>query len=483
MHVHPPCSKKVLTHPHHVRPPALSSATGSSAASNRMRPFNNDMSSDVAKSKAISGESKRAELRGETVKPRCTASRAGRGKSDFRLLMGDNSISKHERCCGDNEISRDAQSKVEVNGSVCAEDCGKVVKSKLAESKMNNADSRTLRPDKLIEKPKYARLWRNVNGPERQTSKARNFKPTWETPRTDIETSKVAAPKIGRATSIRTPPKVNGGTSDHANLRDDVKDSKLEVLNASSSKPNQLELWGDVKGSNWTGSKGNTKGSAHEAPEMDAKRPVRAMFCNNRLGSNPVRSEIKTKKSKRTRPCADIEASTWAKSRMRRRELLRTGDVANGKEWKVEAETKVATKTYLGLSKIHPMDYRQIMLLNGHNFGYPTEMYIHFSWVKRHHVHGSWPQFWGPENNGSNFVSSGFIQQKQSLVPGCARHIDPTKHSRGLLGSSIPGYKPPRLAPKAFRFPLLTSWYLTFWSISLVQDLKSPIFCGNRYLL
>ena len=154
MHVHPPCSKKVLTHPHHVRPPALSSATGSSAASNRMRPFNNDMSSDVAKSKAISGESKRAEL------------------------MGDNSISKHERCCGDNEISRDAQSKVEVNGSVCAEDCGKVVKSKLAESKMNNADSRTLRPDKLIEKPKYARLWRNVNGPERQTSKARNFKPT-----------------------------------------------------------------------------------------------------------------------------------------------------------------------------------------------------------------------------------------------------------------------------------------------------------------
>ena len=143
-----------------------------------MRLFNNDMGSDLAKSKAIGGESKRAELRGERGKPRCTASRAERRKSDFRLLVGDNSISKHERYCGDNEMSRDAQSKVEVNGSVCAEDWGKVVKSKLAESKMNNADSSTLRPDKLIEKPKYARLWRNVNGPERQTSKAGNFQPT-----------------------------------------------------------------------------------------------------------------------------------------------------------------------------------------------------------------------------------------------------------------------------------------------------------------
>ena len=123
-----------------------------------MRLFNNDMGSDVAKSKAIDGESKRAELRGERMKPRCAESRAGSGKSDFRLLMGDSSRSKHERCCGDNDMSRGAQSKVEVNGSMCAEDCGKGVKSKLAESKMNNPESSTLRLDKLIGKPKYASL-------------------------------------------------------------------------------------------------------------------------------------------------------------------------------------------------------------------------------------------------------------------------------------------------------------------------------------
>lgn len=92
---------------------------------------------------------------------------------------------------------------------------------------------------------------------------------------------------------------------------------------------------------------------------------------------------------------------------MSRRELLRTGDLANGKELKVEAETKVAAKPYLGLSKIHPMDYRHLMLLNVHNFGYPTKMHTHF--LSGEKTSRTWllaAIFWGPKNHGSRMCQA-----------------------------------------------------------------------------